>query len=342
MVPNHRAISGRLPGLLALVLCCAACGAHSPVPPAPPDADVVPSVEERCDVLRRHLEDNSAGLARFWCHPTKRGVWALGFSGLSEDESEEEPRVDAAWAVAFSGPSGEAAAHVASFEFTDYCRYELEDSGLFDIDGDGLDELVFNYLVSCHEGPYATFGHIMTARAAGPPVEYPEAERYHPYRTEDFDGDGRPDLWSHRHYTESVSNPADFEEYWRLHLPVHALPDGTYTMHDAPAVAATRRACPEDPLIGWVDDGEPQGDPHNFVACARVWGASKSAMRVLLAAECADVDEKLRAECGGDLECDTASEEYLFNLDVSPLCMHASELESINEVDPPVTLGPPR
>ena len=150
------------------------------------------------------------------------------------------------------GPGGVRNGH----RYNVYRAAPVEIDEFFDFDGDGEDEIVVSRWTS-------TF---LYAFKRGRIVPYPPAAGLDIGAVKDVDGDGRPDL---------LVRPFGDDPPTTVELLAHALPDGTFTFHDALAVKHAQALCPSDaPVTRNATDEELA----NGIACARLWGHDASAL----------------------------------------------------------------
>jgi hypothetical protein len=126
----------------------------------------------------------------------------------------------------------------------------------FDWDGDGEDEAVIGRWTSIFVWTFK-HGHI---------VPYAPASAFTVDDVKDDDGDGRPDLLV-RPFGDAPTS---------MQLLAHALPDGTFTLHDAVAVKHAQTVCPTDAPVA---TGVREDILANDIACALLWGHDPKALR---------------------------------------------------------------
>lgn len=227
------------------------------------------------------------------CFPTARGAWILVIESVKEDSAR--------WSLVHLGRDGGRSAlapPLADGESGERDNLSalsaIKPPLLFDYDGDGEEEIYLE-VEAYHVGlerSYSASRRFWTFRS-GAITRYAPAQGIVTSAVEDFDGDGRPDLWTYGPY---VSDPevrksvdddgaalGDGGDPIDLRGPLllaHALPGGGFSLQDQVARAAAKRRCPLAPskLLGERSDVN--------VVCARLWGGSEQSLRVRLNREC--------------------------------------------------------
>jgi hypothetical protein len=145
----------------------------------------------------------------------------------------------------------------------------------FDFNGDGDPEIFLSADHKEHEGPFTTSAVLLTLKK-DKIVEYPGLPKA--YRSmEDADHDGRPDIIYYPYAQERTSPCSGFDfEAPGPALLAHSLPDGTFSLDDAAAVAFARKSC----------SSPPSGEPIGPELCARLSGASAADALAMLKKEC--------------------------------------------------------
>jgi hypothetical protein len=214
---------------------------------------------------------------------------------------------------------------------------------LFDFDGDGEDEFIVTGQAHVSEGSDYAFGQVWAVAQKGSParaiVEYDLRGTFHVfYAVVDFDGDGRPDLVTHRPYegpstrNSCSSNP---RTDYGPPLLAHSLRDGTFSSDDAVARSFARRACPFKPTsLLDAPTAAHRSDDHALdnVVCARLWGVSEP-----------DVLKSIKAECGLPAPrgaCVEAGPELIKEQGAPPKCADADAMQRWAKIPAPLRLSP--
>jgi hypothetical protein len=174
---------------------------------------------------------------------------------------------------------------------------------VFDYDGDGEPEaVVVLKMVDYDEdggSPISFRGRIWTVHAGAIRL-YPPARSFIVEEIRDVDGDGRPDIITHRPYVGAANFTCGSWDGYSVYGPtllVHALPDGTFSGADAQAMLFAKRECAAKPsqVIVIVEEVQPEmiDFPRSAknVACARLWGADEQTLRAEIALRCYLLDE---------------------------------------------------
>ncbi len=150
--------------------------------------------------------------------------------------------------------------------------------GLHDLDGDGEPELFVIATLGRSEDASVAEGRLWTFRD-GRVQPYPPTRDIAVEELRDLDRDGRLDLATHGPYRVVVADTvSDFSVLVTgPMLWARALEDGSYSLSDPVALAATRRSCPERP--GVVDSPTD-------AACARLWGVPEQKVLAELKRRC--------------------------------------------------------
>jgi hypothetical protein len=236
------------------------------------------------------------------CRSTSKGTWGFRVEDVFEtgasspgdkcgdtgylvrlvhvDASGAEEAIVPGLTLAAYRPEGP---HHAATISTGYRAVRLSDASFFDYDGDGDDEVFVRTTIGTYdridqqEGNVFTF-HAQVAEGGVPPKGDAGATHIVPYApaaslvidtARDVDGDGRPDFLVSLGGGLGGSAPPV-----GVRLLAHSLPDGTFSMRDAAAVAWAEKQCPADPKLDLstktADDfGQKLADD---MACALLWG----------------------------------------------------------------------
>jgi len=164
----------------------------------------------------------------------------------------------------------------------------LSDVTFFDWDGDGEDEVFVRGTRGTNDRPDEERAQLWTFQSTdgGSRIApYPPAASFTLIGIQDIDGDGRPDLMISLFGTGKDSPPTS------KRFAAHSLKDGTFSMHDAAAVAWAEKQCPSDPTLDFSEWGATAADE---LVCAAVWGHDLSKVcRMLDAGACPPWAEKL-------------------------------------------------
>jgi hypothetical protein len=159
-------------------------------------------------------------------------------------------------------------------------------TGVFDLDGDGEDELLLPFDPST----------ILTFKD-GKVTPYAAAAGRSFVGLVDADRDGRPDLLLNNPYASDAAFVSCGKRYGHpvlnfhveTSLIAHALPDGTFTADDDLTRRVAKTLCPEKPAKVVVKGGDGKlhnGWIRNNIVCARLWGATADAVIAELERDC--------------------------------------------------------
>jgi hypothetical protein len=214
------------------------------------------------------------------CFATRAGAWAVSFDAVRFNPDEVEVRAHFAVVHLTEGATGPRPAEAASIasplfgapdgpSLAPSENYVLNLGAyvtdifaptLFDYDGDGEDELLFNMQAYVSEGVTSRAKGIVFTYRDGAVSSYEPAARFAWVSTSDIDHDGRPDL---------------LVPYIGINLAAHALADGTFSTGDGAASAHARSVCPPGRRAVFVEPS-PQGGIGWNGPCARVWGVTEA------------------------------------------------------------------
>ncbi len=247
-----------------------------------------------------HLQSMSDDLLAAFgrCKKTRSGgAWGVGVSDLREETTIHGTtgqvvalHADAqghTTSVALPGTSPRTKDR--SFASTDLDHVSIGMQELFDFDGDGEEELIVVGWDQTHEGPRDPGGVVVTFKG-GAAALYGPAKDVPFFRAEDVDRDGRPDLITYGPYRTHVPGRCNGTPAAAVGpaLLAHSLPDGTFTMVDARAIAFAKQACEKPGFSVARDDEKRVDDDQTFVnlACARLWGMPEAQALQLVDAAC--------------------------------------------------------
>lgn len=238
------------------------------------------------------------------CFPYEHGAWAVrletfSITGVSQvDERVLHVGLDGSEVALVDANVGANEQGILQ----DYCcspSRQYTGFHVFDFDGDGVPELLFDVSSEGAEGGEDHRSWAVRFRA-GQVEPYPMPEGFGDLR--DVDGDGRPDAVA----THALDDRMDCDgyAYERVEAPAvlaHSLADGTFSTSDAVAVAHARASCPRAPAVLVatrrergaivVDDAATATN----VVCSRLWGVPVADVTRALMRDCTEFAH--RADC---------------------------------------------
>jgi hypothetical protein len=287
---------------------------------------------ESKDPLKRMASLEESERAMFTsCQKTKSGgAWGLGLKDLKAENNGTTAQLVVFHADAkgqktqlvLKGHSDRT--HDRAFAVNDKDHVSFESVRLFDYDGDGEEELVLIGHDQTHEGPRDPEGTIVTFKGGACAV-YPPLKDVVFWRVEDNDKDGRLDLVTYGSYRSRIGarcNGATSVAQGPA-LLVHSLPDGSFSMSDASAVAFAKATCEKPGFAVSRDEEKRVDDEQTFVnlACARLWGMSDAQASGLVAQSCTALS--------GDATCSEGSLKS---------CVYPAVLRQWSKATPPLTI----
>ncbi len=282
-----------------------------------------------------HLQSMSDDLLAAFgrCKKTKSGgAWGLGVGDLREETTVHGTTGQVlAWHADAQGhttsvvlPGTSPRTNERSFASTDLDHVSIGMQEPFDFDGDGEEELIVVGWDQTHEGPRDPGGVVVTFKG-GAAALYAPSQEISFFRAEDVDRDGRPDLITYGPYRAHVPGRCNGTPAAAVGpaLLAHSLPDGTFTMTDARALAFAKQACDKPGFAVARDDDKRVDDDQTFVnlACARLWGMPDAEAQKLVDAACHPLV--------GDAACKDSA---------LTTCVYPAELKAWARAKPPLSL----
>lgn len=229
------------------------------------------------------------------CSKTKNGgAWGFSLRDVKSERNGVTGIIVAVY-VDKSGKKLELALHgpgrlqQRSFSATDVDRVTIGHEELFDYDGDGEDELIAYGENQTKEGVKDIVSWVLTMKGGAVGL-YGPTVNVQINRTEDVDGDKRPDLVTNGPYRSRVPARCNGEPTLAIgpSLVWHSLKDGTFSATDDVAIAFAKRSCAKPGFEVAKDDEKKVDDEQTFenVACARLWGMSDAQVLSAIASGC--------------------------------------------------------
>jgi hypothetical protein len=229
---------------------------------------------------------------------------------LAQAALQEWPQIHARWALTHVDPDEKQSRIIPTEKEDDASSAESYNwlagyPGLKSADVKGLSVngklVVFSHIHGAyHEDQEFSRGRLYTFEG-GRIVPYAPAANILVEGLLDADGDGITDL--------STYGPFDHVGEWcgsgfgyRIAGPLllaHGLPDGTFSMNDAVAVAHAKKECPKSParIVVKGSEDKPVTNARN-VACLRLWGASVASVEARVERECPTPAEEQNCKPG--------------------------------------------
>ena len=265
------------------------------------------------------------------CNKTKSGgAWGLGLKDIKIEANGTTAHlvgihVDAKGgktSIVLKGQSDRIKDR--GFAVNDHDHVSVESMRLFDYDGDGEDELVVIGHDQLHEGPREPLSYILTQKS-GATISYPPLKDIVFFRVEDNDKDGRLDLVTYGPYRSRIGGRCNnaLAVAQGPGLLAHSLPDGTFSMNDAAAIAFAKTLCEKPGFAVARDEEKHVDDETTFVnlACARLWGMSDAQASGLVASACVPLS--------GEATCTDPSLKQ---------CVYPAVLQKWSKATPPLTI----
>jgi hypothetical protein len=276
----------------------AAPSATSSAPVAIVDAAVAPSISGACRTMnaqsKKKLDDAKAARA---CTPTfdesslacktssNGATWGLRVDDVIDLGSGSAGECATGWLVRLVhlDVNGAETAVVPGLAKTKLAHtYDvdaitrLSDVAFFDWDGDGEDEV---FVRGARPGEERSVVWTFKNNAIAP---YAPAAPFKIASVRDVDGDGRPDAIVELFGTGIDAPPTTHE------FIAHSLADGTFTLHDATAVAWAEKQCPSDPKLDVSTKSPSDFDASvaDALVCELLWGADPKKLEGAVAAAC--------------------------------------------------------
>ena len=252
--------------------------------------------EEKLDESALREEDRTSPGPRMHCWSTGRFAWAIRVDRQDASSSVRQT-------VLFAGSDGARARLASTLDGVEWPPLLGRHAAMFDFDGDGVPE--FFGVVPKNLRTYAPAARVFVTFKKGAISPYPTGGSFEVDALTDMDKDGRPDLRVSFQLGKRKVCEASDEGPLEVELAAHSLPDGKFSLTDAPAIAFAEHRCPAMPAADamFLPSIDPAASDKRdlsmaYVSCSRMRGKSADAVIAELQAACAPNAEATK-KCSG-------------------------------------------
>lgn len=333
---------------------CTPVPALTPGTPKPPAVDTSAALKTACDKLERaarkvldkrrvkgddepYFAEATKPLGR--CVVGPKGAWLIDVrsNGPSKAKgirppSKTEQTFALDWELVHVSSDGKPTrtGKVGLVQKSGSVLDEVKMTKLFDLDGDGVDEVLLDE--TRHDTDESNDDRRSIVRLRAGKVEpYPGTEKLEVTDVLDVDGDGRMDLVLESPFVAVSPCGLDGIEYKGPKVLAHTQADGSLAMSDAWARSFARAQCGRSPHEALLDPGDPtypneqpSGEGSTMrIGCALLWGLGPD-----------EVVARIRREYPHPVDAEGASTVA----DGAGSCVPRVMLERLTEVKPPFVL----